>query len=87
MNTNPLSRYERTRRLLKIWLNVPEVPISCDECADHMDCLVELLLADASPIGFLALVRHHIEHCPCCKHEFEALLSIVRMERAEPPQD
>jgi hypothetical protein len=85
MSTDPLSRYERTRRLLKIWLNVPETPISCDECADHMDYLVELLLADASPIGILAHVQRHIQHCPCCKAEFEALLSILRMERADSP--
>jgi hypothetical protein len=45
--------------------------------------LVELLLADASPIGILAHVQRHIQHCPCCKAEFEALLSILRMERAE----
>lgn len=85
MNTNPLSRYERTRKLLKLWLNVPEVPLSCDDCADHMDCLVEVLLADASPIGILAAVKQHIEHCECCRTEFEALWSILRMERADSP--
>lgn len=85
MNTHPLSRYERTRKLLKIWLNVPEVALSCDDCANHMDRLVEILLADASPIGLLAAVKHHIEYCHCCQDEFEALLSILRMEQAELP--
>ncbi|MCS6872863.1 MAG: hypothetical protein RML95_05200 [Anaerolineae bacterium] len=85
MDKYPLSRFERTRRLLKIWLNVPELPLGCDDCAEHMDCLVELLLADASPIGFLAAVQRHIQHCECCRSEFEALLSILRMERADTP--
>ncbi len=85
MNTHLLSRYERTRKLLKLWLNMPEVSLSCDDCADRMDRLVELLLADATPIGVLAAVKDHIEHCPCCQAEFEALLKIVRMERADMP--
>lgn len=83
MNTHLLSRYERTRKLIELWLNMPEASLSCDDCANHMDRLVELLLADATPIGILAAAKDHIEHCPCCRAEFEALLSILRMERAE----
>lgn len=51
MNTHLLSRYERTRKLIELWLNMPEASLSCDDCANHMDRLVELLLADATPIG------------------------------------
>lgn len=57
MNTHLLSRYERTRKLIELWLNMPEASLSCDDCANHMDRLVELLLADATPIGIWRRLR------------------------------
>lgn len=77
------SRYARTQKLLEKWLSVPDVQLGCDECDEHMARLAELLAADAVPIGVLAAVQQHIENCHCCSGEFQALLSILKMEQSD----
>lgn len=80
---NDALRQERTRKLLEKWLSAPEVQLGCDECDEHMARLAELLASDAAPIGVLAAVQQHIENCHCCGGEFQALLSILKMEQSD----
>ncbi|GAB4555851.1 MAG: hypothetical protein OHK0023_27560 [Anaerolineae bacterium] len=73
----------RTVALLKAWLTATETQANCNTCADHMDSLAEIILAHASPIGALAAIEEHIRHCHCCQTEFQALISILKMEQAD----
>jgi hypothetical protein len=72
----------RTATLIKRWLSAHESSVSCDDCADHMDKLADVLAQHASPIGALREIELHISNCHCCQSEFQALLAIVKMERA-----
>lgn len=78
-----LTRATRTATLIKRWLSAYEVNVSCDDCVDHMDKLADIMSQHASPIGALREIEQHINGCHCCQSEFQALLAIVKMERAD----
>jgi hypothetical protein len=55
-----------------------EDEIACDECFDLLDRFAELVLEGKSPEKQMALVQHHLEHCPECQEEYEMLLKSLR---------
>jgi hypothetical protein len=60
--------------------------IGCDECFDRLDEFVELELdgldADAAVPG----LRAHLEGCPACREEHEALFALAADDRrVDPP--
>ena len=72
---------QRTVELLKRILIAHESEIDCDMCADRMDSLAELVIAGKNLDDVLAAVQRHVECCHCCQGEFDALVSILRMEQ------
>ena len=62
----------------------PTTPeVGCDECFDRLDEFVELELdgldADAAVPG----LRAHLDGCPACREEHDALIALVAQERRE----
>jgi len=53
--------------------------ISCDECFRELDRFVELKLAGKSAEEALPLVKHHLDHCPACREEYEALFEALKL--------
>jgi anti-sigma factor RsiW len=60
----------------------PEPEIGCEECFDRIDVYVDLELdgrdADAEVRG----MRPHLEGCPACREEYEALRELAAAERS-----
>jgi hypothetical protein len=83
MSTDQTTGYSRELELLKRMIAAHESEIDCDTCAEHMDCLADLTLADETPEGTLEAIQRHVECCRGCKNEFEALIAILRMEREQ----
>ncbi len=54
--------------------------IGCDACFEEMDRFAEMTLAGKSAAEALPLVREHLERCPDCREEFEALLDALRAD-------
>lgn len=52
--------------------------ITCDECYEHIDRYVDLVEAGAPLDEVLFTVQRHVENCPCCSHELEALQAILK---------
>jgi len=52
--------------------------ISCDECFEELDRLVEIRLAGKAIPEAMLLVQDHLERCDDCHEEFEALLAALR---------
>ena len=52
--------------------------IGCMECFEQVDQFVELTLADKNAAEALPLVQDHLNRCPGCREEFEALLAALR---------
>jgi hypothetical protein len=72
---------QRAVELLRQMLLAHESDIDCDACADRMDCLAELVVAGKNLDDVLTAVQRHVECCHCCQGEFDALVSILRMEQ------
>jgi len=52
--------------------------LGCDECFDELDQFVEMKLAGKDTAEAMPLVQDHLERCPPCREEFEALLAALR---------
>ncbi|MBI1743091.1 zf-HC2 domain-containing protein [Candidatus Acetothermia bacterium] len=55
-----------------------EQVIGCDECLEMVDQFAEHILDGKEIPEALRLVQLHLEGCPPCKDEFEALLTALR---------
>jgi hypothetical protein len=53
--------------------------IGCDRCLSLVDQFVDLTLSGLTAAQILPLVQDHLERCPDCREEFEALLLAVRL--------
>ena len=52
--------------------------LSCQQCFDQLDHFAELSLLGKSAVEAMPLVQNHLEHCDCCRQEFEALLEALQ---------
>jgi hypothetical protein len=55
-----------------------EEEIGCDECFEQVDRFIEMELSGLSAAEAMPLVQLHLETCPECHEEFEALLRALR---------
>jgi hypothetical protein len=53
----------------------PEV--GCDECFDRLDEVVEAELAGLDADAAVPGLRAHLEGCPACREEHDALLALA----------
>jgi hypothetical protein len=57
-----------------------EPEVGCDECFDRLDEFVELELAGFDVDAAIPGLRAHLEGCPACREEHDALVSLVSGE-------
>jgi hypothetical protein len=57
--------------------------VGCDDCFDRLDEFVELELAGLDADAAVPGLRAHLEGCPACREEHEALLALVAGELGE----
>jgi len=62
------------RDLVTVALNTLPDEIGCDECFQEVDRFVELQLAGMDAAHAMPLVQAHLDRCPDCREEYEALL-------------
>ena len=55
-----------------------EDEMDCPECFEHMDHFADLLLNGKELPDLMLRLRDHLEHCPHCNEEFDALLNALR---------
>jgi hypothetical protein len=72
---------EVTKLHALVWTILTTEPeeIGCDTCFAHLDVFVELALAGKNAAGAMPLVHAHLERCPACREEYEALLMALRL--------
>jgi len=51
--------------------------MGCGDCAQELDCYVEMLRSGESPDVIKPLVKHHLDMCDNCHEEFTALLQAL----------
>jgi len=54
-----------------------EQELSCDEVHDLIDQFAEMQLRGEDPAHLFPLVQRHLQMCPECREEFEALLAAL----------
>ena len=74
MNLEP----ETLKRMVRNVLTTRPDEVGCDECFEKLDVFVEMTLAGKSAAEAMPLVQDHLERCPGCREEFEALLEALR---------
>ena len=52
--------------------------ISCDDVFAVLDEFTEAVLRGENPLIFMPLVRQHLDMCPDCRAEYEALLNMLQ---------
>ena len=66
------------KKLVREILATTPDEIGCDECFEQLDRFVELELAGRTAPEALPLVQKHLERCPDCREEYQALLAALR---------
>lgn len=68
---------KEVRDLLETSLATRDVEIACDDCLMQVASYCETELAGKEVPEALRLVREHLEICPECHEEYQALLSAM----------
>ena len=72
------------RNRLERWLQniskTQEEEISCSECFDLVSHFVEVELSGADAAKKMPQLKQHLDQCPACREEYEALRDLARLE-------
>ncbi len=72
------------RRRFENWLqaiyHTQDKEISCTECFDLVSGYVELELSSGNPEARMPQMKQHLDQCPTCREEYEALRDLRRLE-------
>lgn len=73
------------KKLVHVVAHTHNEEIACDECWDHLDQFVELVLTGKAAAEALPLVEEHLVICGECREEYEALLIALRAIESDAP--
>lgn len=71
------------RKILRMAHSARPVELGCDDCEARLDRFAEMELAGLDAREALPLVEEHLERCPCCRVEFEALMEVLQASARE----
>ena len=71
------------QKLIQMIENTQEIEFSCDDVYQILDQYTEMVYRGENAEKLMPLVEHHIEICPDCREEFEALLRILQASPAQ----
>lgn len=68
---------EQAEAMVMMIKKTQHTELTCDEVHALLDQYTEMVLAGEDVSRFLPLVDHHLDLCPDCHEEYEALLRII----------
>lgn len=68
---------DRLKALVRAIVTTRPDEIGCDACLEQTDRFVEMMLAGKNARQAVPLVQDHLERCPDCREEFEALAAAL----------
>ena len=71
------------QKLIQMVEKTQEIELPCDDVYQILDQYTELVYQGKNAQELMPLVEHHIEICPDCREEFEALLRILQASPAQ----
>jgi hypothetical protein len=66
--------------VMKAIFSTEEDEITCDACFEKIDRYVDMLRAGQDATAVLPHVKKHLDHCPCCQEELQALITILEKQ-------
>jgi hypothetical protein len=75
---------DKTTMLLKMINRTQVIELSCDEVHKLLDQYAELVIRGEDVASLLPLVHKHLDLCPDCSEEYEALLQIMAFQGDKP---
>lgn len=69
---------KKLQHMVRDILSTQSLEIGCDTCYAQLDQFVDLILVGKDAAAAMPLVAAHLDHCPACREEFEALLFALR---------
>ena len=73
----------KLKRIMQGILTSDPHEIGCDDCYDHLDVYVEMLIAGQNAAEAFPRIAEHLQRCGNCREEFEALLGALRKLEAK----
>ena len=73
-----VSDRDRFRQLMTVIASTHEDEMNCDECFEMLGRFAELAMSGAPASEVLPLVQDHLDRCPACREEYEALLAALK---------
>jgi hypothetical protein len=74
---------DTTQNPLERLLGPAACEVGCDECFERLDEFVEVELAGLDADSAVPGLRAHLEGCPACREEHDALLALVADDQAD----
>ena len=68
----------RAEAMIKMIEKTQEVELSCDEVHRLLGEFAEMALRGEDAASLLPLVHHHLDTCPDCREEYDALMQILQ---------
>lgn len=69
---------EQIQILLGLISTTESDKVNCDECFGQIGEYAEMALEGRELSEGMQAIQRHLEQCPCCKGEYEALLDALR---------
>ena len=79
---NEAGSMKMLKNLMKAVEQTQEVEYDCAEVYDLLDQYVDMVNSKKDATQLMPLVRHHLDMCPDCREEYEALMNVLENQPA-----
>lgn len=76
-----LSPNDGMKNVLEMVAHTQQREITCDEVHALIDQFAEMKMRGEDPTRFMPFIQQHLDMCPDCREEYEALLEALRIDR------
>ncbi|HWR65344.1 MAG TPA: hypothetical protein VN364_04450 [Bellilinea sp.] len=73
----------QAEKMVQMINKTQEVELTCDEVHDLLGEFAQMALRNENPAKLLPLVSQHLELCPDCREEYDALMQILQADPLE----
>ena len=73
----PQLTHEQIQTLVGLITTTKQDPLSCDDCFGQIGEFAEKALEGVELSEGMKAIQRHLEQCPCCKGQYEALLDAL----------
>ena len=73
----------KLKRIMQGILSAEPHEIGCDDCFNHLDAYVELVLAGENAAERFPELHDHLQRCLNCREEFDALMAALHGSHLE----